>query len=103
MIKTKDASVSIVDLDHRLFVAYGVALAVYDDLGNSRNCVVTSGNDAYHKKGSKHYTDQAIDLRVWGFDDRQRRSAHVWIAKVLGRDFDVVDEIDHLHLEWDPK
>lgn len=103
MIKLKDDSVWADGLDRRLWVAYGVALAVYEELGNQHNCVITSANDGQHMYSSKHYSDEAIDLRVWGFDDHARRVATVMIGSRLSLDYDVIDEGNHIHIEWDPK
>jgi len=91
--------------------------------------VVTSGNDGRHGAYSKHYSGAALDVRVYGarrggidvdvarrggiaselgasFAELQKASAQRWrkrLANVLGLDFDVVLERDHLHVEYDPK
>lgn len=66
---------------------------------------VTSANDGKHMSGSKHYENRAFDLRtrnvtggppmVAGWRDR--------MARMLGASYDVVNEGDHLHVEYDPK
>jgi len=80
--------------------------------------VVTSCNDGRHKAGSKHYTDQAVDVRVYGMrrgailvpsgqaHEAQALLAGRWakaLAAVLGQHYDVVLESDHIHVEHDPK
>ncbi len=102
MIKLK-RRVNVENLDPKLWVAYGVAIAVYEELGNLRNCVITSGNDRKHKVTSLHYRNLAIDLRVWGFDAHAKNVATVMIGSRLSLDYDVINEGDHIHIEWDPK
>lgn len=66
---------------------------------------VTSANDLKHKENSKHYSNDAFDIRtrnvVNGKTDVQR-----WVAKMrgaLGLDYDIILEVDHIHAEYDPK
>lgn len=72
--------------------------------------VITSGNDSDHKKGSRHYTDQAIDLRCNHLPDEHCEQITGALKKGLGADFDVIFERfpktpsrDHIHVEHDPK
>ena len=70
---------------------------------------ITSGNDSKHKKGSKHYTDEAIDIRSKNFPNK--RAKQDFMAAVLlrlGPGYDMILESEgqpneHVHLEWDPK
>jgi hypothetical protein len=65
--------------------------------------IITSGNDKTHKRGSLHYRDRALDFRT---RDLSAADAQRWAKEVkrrLGRNFDVVVEGDHLHIEHDPK
>lgn len=74
---------------------------------------VTSANDLTHKKSSKHYSNEAFDLRVKNVsssdkkgDATQDPAILAWAAKLrdgLGKNYDVVVEKDHLHVEYDPK
>jgi hypothetical protein len=57
---------------------------------------VTSIRDSNHSLGSLHYDGNAVDIRplhTVTIDD---------IKVELGIDFDVVDETNHWHLEFDP-
>lgn len=70
---------------------------------NGYSCVCTSGVDGKHKEGSLHYKARAVDLR-------SRHVASDALPKIvdelrerLGKDYDVVVEGDHLHVEHDPK
>ena len=62
---------------------------------------ITSGNDGLHMKGSKHYTNEAIDIRIRDMVNRHRTFRD--IQRDLGKDYDVVLESDHIHIEYDPK
>lgn len=80
---------------------------------------VTSANDGTHEDGSKHFTDEAFDVRVrnlkgfkWGPDGRFFfcEEADAWAKRIrfeLGSAYDVVygdeDHIDHIHVELDAK
>jgi len=64
-------------------------------------CVVTSAKDGKHKTGSKHYDGEALDFRIWHFDDASRAAEKLQTR--LGKDYDVVLEKTHIHAEYDPK
>ncbi len=67
--------------------------------------VVTSGNDSRHMPGSKHYTNEAFDIRIRNVIGGHPVS-RTWVAKMslaLGEDYDVVLECDHIHAELDKK
>lgn len=81
--------------------------------------MVTSADDSTHSKGSRHYIGRAFDLRCFGDrtgglkdlegnvigEDQQRDVAAIWTARLsmfLGGDYDVILEVDHIHVEYDP-
>lgn len=66
-------------------------------------CVVTSGRDGKHQKGSKHYTDEALDLRRFHLEADELAPIVEALQRTLGKDFDVVIEGDHVHIEYDKK
>lgn len=74
---------------------------VYNELG--RNCVVTSLMDGTHMEGSKHYVGNAADLRIYYFNNAQKRIAVRRLKEELGMGYDVVLEGNHIHVEYDPK
>ena len=90
-------------------LALQVAISVYAFYG--KKLTVTSANDGHHMHGSKHGIDQAFDTRIWEIKDNKKiffdKSTLTGIVtrsqKQLGEDYDVVQEPDHLHFEWDPK
>lgn len=72
--------------------------------------VITSGRDStLHRKKSRHYSDEAIDLRCNKLEDHHCRAISSALQKALGSDYDVQFEKfddenrDHIHLEYDPK
>lgn len=71
---------------------------------------VTSGTEGYdgdgvHGKGSKHYSGEAFDCRTRNIPGDHRAKVEIFhtIKRVLGKDFDVILEKDHIHVEYDPK
>ncbi len=69
--------------------------------GEKYEITITSANDGKHMTNSLHYKNKAVDLRT-----RDMKNAKVcgWkIKQYLGKDFDVILEKDHLHIEYEPK
>ena len=65
--------------------------------------VITSTYEGNHLPSSLHYHNDAIDVR-WPMEMKKGRADFAKkIAAMLGRDFDVVPELNHLHIEYDPK
>jgi len=74
-------------------------LAAYDVVGSQ--LVITSVSEGKHKRASKHYTGYAMDIRTHNLLDP--KAAADEIRQSLGTDFDVILEVDHIHIEFDPK
>lgn len=67
---------------------------------------ITSGNDSAHMKGSKHYSDEALDFRTKTLTAAQKSLLVAEVKKRLGLSYDVVFEDangvnEHLHIEYD--
>ena len=62
--------------------------------------VVTSTYEGDHVANSLHYSNEAIDLRWPSFQDSE---AVIKLREYLGVAFDVVPEVSHIHVEYDPK
>ncbi len=76
----------------------------YIDAGgdNAAATVTFTTNGTHTTPNSLHYSGNAIDLRVWGLTDAERAD---WVRRIrdaIGYDYDVVDEGDHIHVEYDP-
>ena len=67
------------------------------------NLTITSGVDGRHSAQSKHYAGLAEDYRTRDVPVLAVSQMADEIRAVLGRDYDVVIESDHLHVEYDPK
>lgn len=64
---------------------------------------ITSISDGKHSKNSLHYKGRAVDIRtrtLMGITPQQMAAR---IKDDLGKDYDVVVEATHLHVEYDPK
>lgn len=61
--------------------------------------VITSTYEGNHKACSLHYANQAYDIRKCGVKTPQAVSE---VRELLGEDFDIVIETDHVHIEYDP-
>lgn len=70
---------------------------------------ITATTDGKHMSGSKHYTGNAIDVGIRSSSTFQFFAKAIQLAlvaaikAVLGPDYDVVLESDHIHIEHDPK
>jgi hypothetical protein len=67
---------------------------------------VTSLNDSKHSLTSLHYAGCAADLRTRYFDSPATVEKVAELIRVsLGNnpDFDVIVEVDHIHIEYQPK
>lgn len=69
--------------------------------GKKYQMTITSGNDGVHMENSKHYRNEAIDIRRRDMINAMK-TAKI-IKYVLGNNYDVILESDHIHIEYDPK
>ncbi len=79
-----------------------LALMILADFcrGSEIKPLVTSMIDGAHMNNSLHYVGAAFDFVSDLTEDRD-----AWLNELrmrLGRDFDVVDEHDHVHIEYQP-
>jgi len=99
----KGADISNLNVEMR--EALPIMASIYDKYGYSMT--ITSGNDGKHMSGSKHYINDAVDLRIWGIVEDG-------FLQIIGNEmqemldlhksgYQVVIEDDHYHVEWDPK
>lgn len=61
--------------------------------------IVTSTYEGSHCEGSLHYANLAIDIRRGKYGQKVVRD----LKDKLGRNYDVILESDHIHIEYDPK
>ncbi len=72
-------------------------------LGFPGDTYVTSMNDSVHMRGSFHYLDRAVDFRTRDLTPDQIKRWAAVSQERLGRDYQVLVETDHMHVEHDPK
>ena len=65
--------------------------------------VVTALTDGVHHAGSLHYRGYAADLRTRTVPAWQLPHLLDAVQRKLGYDWDVVQEVDHFHIEYDPQ
>jgi|DEB0MinimDraft_10_1074344.scaffolds.fasta_scaffold351871_1 hypothetical protein len=85
----KEEMLDCIDKVAKLFEREGLSL------------VLTSARNPGHSKHSHHYKGLAIDLRVWDIEDVDAMCRK--IRGVLNEDYEVFDEVDHIHIEYDPE
>lgn len=71
--------------------------------GINYEMTITSGNDGIHMKNSKHYKNEAIDIRTRDMEESKKILTQLWLKKWLGLNYDIILEKDHIHIEYDPK
>ncbi len=64
--------------------------------------VVNCGSNGTHTPGTLHPWDLALDLDTDGDRAVDTAQLHGYLARILPRDYDVVLETDHVHVEFDP-
>lgn len=66
--------------------------------------VVTEATGGNHMQGSLHYRGLAVDIRSRDIPTEQMKKDVLIICKEkLGKNFDMILEVNHYHLEMDPK
>ena len=72
--------------------------------------VITSLRDGKHGSHSLHYGASlgdircaACDIRTRNLSDAERRVALTQLRLYLGKAYDIIDESNHIHVEYDPK
>lgn len=83
------------------------ALNAANQIGLDCTLWVTSGNDRVHMRGSKHYTDDALDFRTKHLTTTDKHAWRKAILRRLGNDYQAILEYEgqtqeHLHVEHDP-
>ena len=92
-----------------MIIALMIADGIYDKY--DVECVITSGNDGKHMKGSKHPDGYAVDLRKRDFANDTVIEAVVEELQVRlnGKkgnrqgEYDVTISPHNIHIEFDPK
>jgi hypothetical protein len=68
---------------------------------NGEEAVITSTYEGTHSPQSLHYANLAIDIRIPHTGNPADMTTK--LKQNLNKDYDVVLEKDHIHIEYDPK
>lgn len=107
MISTKSGNVKLVVLTPAMaYMLYNLEhFHRYKTVAQPDNLVITSINDGEHMKDSRHYTNEAIDVRTHNFLTTQmKQEFRREFEKFLGPKFRVILESlgtdnEHLHIQ----
>jgi hypothetical protein len=93
--------VRITGMRPEILLAAVAAMEVYKAAGH--DLTITACVDGRHTTGSLHYAGAAIDLRARDLSPADVPKLIAQIKACLGDDFDVLLEVDHIHIEFQPK
>lgn len=91
--------VRFANLQPQTVLAICVAESVWIDTG--QQMTITSINDGRHSHTSLHYSGNAFDIRTRGIVNSHDLADR--LDAMLGVDFDVIHEGDHIHVEYQPR
>ena len=94
--------VQITGLSINMQLALDWAEEVYEKYNHSliiTEAYATSG----HTKNSKHYTGEAVDIRIWNLGTDVHRIYGQIKSGLDEYGYDTILESDHIHIEYDPK
>jgi hypothetical protein len=87
--------VNLLGLSPQMEIAVQVVNGVFAEA--NLDCVITSACDSVHGKHSHHYKGHAVDFRMPIVPSIVEK-----IAEALGPQFQVINETNHIHVEFDP-
>ncbi len=93
--------VRITGMRPEILLAAIAAERVYDEAGH--DFTITACVDGKHMAGSLHYAGAAIDVRTRDITAADVQKLIARIKACLADDFDVLLEVDHIHIEFQPK
>lgn len=106
MISTKSAKVRFKNLTPAMaWMLYRLEQFHRVMKGFPLDLVITSMNDGQHMEGSRHYTDEAIDLRTHNFESREQKIEFCMrFGDFLGPKFRILFEnegmpTEHIHIQ----
>ena len=95
------AEVSINGVKPEIVYAMERAGDIWDKF--NKDLVVTSVCDGEHNTNSLHYVGYACDLRTNSLSESQLKRAVDMLRNCLGKQYDIVLDSDHCHLEFQPE
>ena len=100
MVEFKDG-VSVDGIKKEIITLIAI-LNCYFYLRIGKPLVITSCTDGKHMKGSKHYSGYAIDIRTRHLNVQEIEKLIIWFKNSYDKEYDIVLEKDHIHVEYDP-
>lgn len=91
----------MIEMKPQLVPALITCQAFFINLG--KELVITSISDGKHKEGSKHYTGEAFDIRTFHLAPYELQDCLKYLRSRLDNQYDIVLEVDHIHIEYDEK
>lgn len=83
-------------LSNEMLKAFSMIVLAFED----DDIHITSLTEGIHKAGSRHYSGNAIDV-LPPLHDKERKLAK--LIATVGKNYDIVNEVNHWHIEYDPK
>jgi hypothetical protein len=100
-IKSRGSRCKIRHLETASAVVLTVVEQVYQSRGKDPE--LTSHDDDPHGTSSRHWYGGGWDFGTRGLGNNDKQIISNELEARLGRDFDVVLEQDHIHIEWEPR
>lgn len=94
--------VSITGIKPELSFGLMVVKSVFEQAGYAE-FVITSVCDGHHSTTSLHYAGCAADVRTRDMTLFEVETVVDMINLALPDDFDVINEGNHIHIEWQPR
>lgn len=94
--------VKLIGMSVQTLLAVTIAQETARIFSKDYRITLTSVSDGVHSKGSSHYVGNAIDIRIKDMFFDIITFAKM-LKQALGDNYDVVKEIDHIHIEYQPK
>ena len=102
MIQIKPG-VNMSGLRPEMAIVISIAESVIQEFEPAVGLVITSALDGKHSRASLHYVGFALDFRTRELPEELKISFADELRIALGRQYDVVLEKTHLHVEFQPK
>jgi hypothetical protein len=93
--------VRVAGLRPEILLAVIAAERVFEEAG--ADLVLTACVDGKHAGGSLHYVGQAVDIRTRDLAPDVIPKMVARLRECVGADYDVALELDHVHVEFQPK
>lgn len=93
--------VSLAGLQPEALIGIDRCLEIFHD-HHSLPMTLTSCRDGGHSFYSHHYKGLAWDIRVWDIQEKIPQVCNE-LREALGEEYQVLDEHNHIHVEYDPK